>query len=128
MDIVFKNGAGIRFRFAFQFEFEFLPGFLGDDGLDSYLAIQDSNIHFAYATSNAHAIQNWNWLTASMYDFNLYYDTKYRSQCKSYTPVYVSANVMEWEHKTWQQLLVQVTFNEIVFKGAKSTRKVQKFR
>jgi len=74
MDIIFRNGNGVRFRFAFQFEFEFLPGFLGDDGMCSYRDIEKSNPHFAYSTSNTYAISVWNQLTKSLYDFELGYD------------------------------------------------------
>ena len=121
MDLVFRNGQSLKFKFGFQFELDFNPGYLGDDGMCPYREITSSNAYFKnavtgykgydyngkYASKNAYAIQMWGELTQSLYDFNINYDY-YRNQCQSYSPVHISCDALEWEGRSWKQLLVQI--------------------
>jgi hypothetical protein len=100
VDMVFKNGQRARFKFGFSFEFELLPGMpMNGGGMCAWKNIKASNAAFYThkdSTTNPElAMDLWNALTDSMYNFNCYFD-KYRGQCKGSGPVEVSCSLLDW--------------------------------
>ena len=74
VDIVFKNGGGMRFTFGFEFSFDFFPGLPGTaTSTCSYKSVRASNIHFGERFGNSPALAVWVELTGSLYDFNRHY-------------------------------------------------------
>lgn len=101
VDMVFRNGQRARFSFGFSFEFELLPGMpMNGGGMCAWKSIKASNSAFYMhkdSTSNPELAMNlWNTLTESMYNFQCYFD-KYRGQCSGGKPVEVSCAMLNWD-------------------------------
>ena len=76
--MVFRNGQRARFSFGFNFEFELLPGMPSSGGMCNWKNIKASNSAFYTAKDEMAnpelAMDLWNTLTNSMYNFHCTFD------------------------------------------------------